>query len=233
MKLIVVSLTIAAFCLGATQAAPSDGNGAPSGPHYNLNILGKVNCSPEDLTGSERHTIQVLLVGGDKAGDLNGALASEMSKKNKIFLVPSEVEVGDSDFHVIDGNACDGDGALFALPQAVASAWTIWARAGGKPDGTATMTLCATVAGEDGVLGTGDDEVVCSTANVVLLRDKGRKFVDVTQQLTTITLPDVGTVSLFDDPLREYFWNYDNNGLRLAQLRFYPVEETPSATSTQ
>jgi hypothetical protein len=28
---------------------------------------------------------------------------------------------------------------------------------------------------------------------------------------------------LFDDALRGYLWEYDNNGLKLLQLRFYPV----------
>ncbi|MHA2219846.1 MAG: hypothetical protein ACXACY_28450, partial [Candidatus Hodarchaeales archaeon] len=28
-------------------------------------------------------------------------------------------------------------------------------------------------------------------------------------------------VPLFDDSLEDYFWGYDNNKLRLAQLRFY------------
>ena len=30
-------------------------------------------------------------------------------------------------------------------------------------------------------------------------------------------------VSLFDDALQDYFWQYDNRGLRLLQLRFYPI----------
>ena len=29
---------------------------------------------------------------------------------------------------------------------------------------------------------------------------------------------------LFSDELDSYFWEYDNNGLRVAQLRFYDVE---------
>ena len=28
---------------------------------------------------------------------------------------------------------------------------------------------------------------------------------------------------LFDNALEDYFWSYDNNGLKLLQLRFYPV----------
>jgi hypothetical protein len=31
-------------------------------------------------------------------------------------------------------------------------------------------------------------------------------------------------VSLFDDALQDFFWQVDNDGLRVAQLRFYPVE---------
>ena len=58
-----------------TAAALAD-NGAPSGSHYNLNILGKRDCTPADLTGSNRHTIQVLLNGGQSAADINGTLAA-------------------------------------------------------------------------------------------------------------------------------------------------------------
>jgi hypothetical protein len=28
-------------------------------------------------------------------------------------------------------------------------------------------------------------------------------------------------IPLFDDRLQDYFWQYDNNGLRITQLRFY------------
>src|SRR5262245_56330621 len=128
MNTIAVSIiTGAALTLGATLAQAT-GNGAPSGSHYNLNILGKDNCAGDDLTGSERHTIQVLLKFQDNP---DGTLAADLDKRNKIFLVPSEIAVGDSDFHVLDGNACNGDGATFALPMNVSTAYSVWARAGG------------------------------------------------------------------------------------------------------
>ncbi len=84
------------------------------------------------------------------------------------------------------------------------------------------MTTCAT----DPLTG----EIVCSTLNVLLTRNKGAsKFTNVTTQLTTISFVDPSTgktvtVSIFDPALQDYFWNYQNNGLRLAQLRFYPVQ---------
>ena len=50
---------------------------------------------------------------------------------------------------------------------------------------------------------------------------------ELTKELTTMTFIDPATgspvtVSIFDSALQDYFWNYQNNGLRLAQLRFYP-----------
>jgi hypothetical protein len=198
------------------------GNGAPSGEHYNLNIIGHTHCSGDDLKGTNRHNIQVLLVGGESASRLNGQLAGAVDKRNKIYLSQSF----DGSFTVMDGNACDGDGAAFQLPAP--GAYEIFARALGKPGGAATMTTCATSAGADLVLGTADDEIVCSTENVILAREKGKSsFSNVTTQLTTLSADLNGdgvleTVNLFDTALYDYFWNYDNNGLRLAQLRLYP-----------
>ena len=63
-----------------------------------------------------------------------------------------------------------------------------------------------------------------------LERNKGKStFSNVTSQLTTLTYINATTgqpvtVSLFDPSLQDFFWNYQNNGLRLAQLRFYPLQ---------
>src|SRR5687768_926545 len=162
--------------------ATDAGNGAPSDDLGSLNIIGKTNCSGDALTGSNRHTIQVLLRGGDVADDLTGTLAVSIDKRNKIYLQQSF----DGTFQVMDGNACDGNGARFKLPAP--GAYEIYARALGKPGGSATMTTCATGAGEDGLLNTADDEIVCSTDNVVLVRNKGKSsFTNVTTELTTLT----------------------------------------------
>jgi len=204
--------------VGTAAALAQTGNGAPSGPHYNLNILGKEQCPTDPMTNSNGHVIFVLLNGGDVATNLTGKLASNISKVNKIYLQQSP---DNTTFAVLDGNACDGNGALFELPNPSAG-YTIWARALATPGGSATMTTCAT----DPTTG----ELVCSTENVLLVRTKGKQtFANVTTQLTTITFisPTTGqpiTVSIFDPALVDYFWNYQNNGLRLAQLRFYPLQ---------
>ncbi len=105
-------------------------------------------------------------------------------------------------------------------------AYEVWARALGKPGGDAIITTCATL----------DNEEVCSTENVVLMRKPGQsKFANVTQELTSLVAcldvdpdPDAEDIdcfrfALFTGDFEDWFWNYDNNGLRLAQIRFYPI----------
>jgi hypothetical protein len=119
----------------------------------------------------------------------------------------------------------------------VSSSWNVWARALGTPGGSAIQTTCAasfidTVAGE----------IFCSSDSAMYFRTKGKStFTDVTSLLLflTVTIDSTATpglatclgvtgtqsvtVSLFNSCFQNYFWNYDNNGLKLLQLRFYPA----------
>src|SRR3989442_6258243 len=63
------------------------GNGAPNGPHYNLNIIGVSDPKTQPLTNSDRHTIFV-------------ALGKDVSVTSNIYLTPGP-------FAVSDGNAFD------------------------------------------------------------------------------------------------------------------------------
>jgi hypothetical protein len=213
------------------------GNGAPSGAHYNLNLLGKDHCPGDDRTGTSTHSIMVLLNYTD--ADYNNILGDEpgnyvtLDKRNKIFLS------GGDDFQVTDGNACDNHGASFTLPWNVSTDWQIYVRELGKPGGTGDIRTCGISAGTDGIMDTADDEIVCSTNNVELQRNKGKSvFTNETKTLTTIQyqipIYDAeGNVIgyqneealLFDPDFYQYYWDYDNNGLRLVQLRFYPAAQ--------
>jgi len=210
---------------GLAASALADGINL-KGPHYNLNIIGVENPKTAPMTGSDRHTIFV-------------GLGKKSSVASNIYLAPGP-------FDVCDGNAfdaahsCTGDvianqGAVFQLPcnSAVPTAsgcpggtfsadYQIWGRALGKPGGSVTMKTCGT--DDTGAL-------VCSTGSALFTRGKGKSgFFDVTTSLTTINACfDVAgvvtceTVSLFDPVLQDFFWQYSNNGLRLLQLRFYPL----------
>jgi hypothetical protein len=218
MRVRVSNLAVAAVLAAATATpALATGNGALSGSHYNLNLIGHNDCLGNDFIGSNRHVIAVLLNYND--GSQNGTDYATLNPKNKIFLEP-----GDS-FQVLDGSACDG--AYFQLPQDVSSAYYVFIRALGSPKGlpTGTITTCAVDS---------TNTIVCSTADDVvnLTRTKGKStFTNVTKQLLNVcvdlnlsgTCENNELVPLFDEQFQTYFWDYDNNGIRNAQLRFSPV----------
>lgn len=220
IHLFVAVLSIAIVGVPGVRLALATGNGAPSGSHYNLNIIGVPKDKTATMTGNDGHRIFVQLNGGDAASSLNGKTLSEISKVNKIFLKPAPV--GES-FAVLDANATDSNGALFQLPADVATTYTVWARGLGKPGGYADMTTCAV---DPTTL-----EIVCSlTTLTVTAHGNDNKFTNVTSVLLYVDLTSGSTVAtacgsthvaLFATCLQDYFWNYDNNGLKLLQLRFY------------
>jgi hypothetical protein len=222
-----LSTITAVLAISTGLAAPAMAGGINlKGTHYNLNIIGVENPKTSPMTGSDRHTIFV-------------ALGKRASVASRIYLAPGP-------FDVCDGNAFDaaysctgaviaGEGAVFQLPCNSAiptdggcpggtftADYQIWGRALGKPGGSVSISTCGT--DDTGAL-------VCSTDNTLLTRGKGKSgFFDVTKSLTTVNACfDVAgvltceTISLFDPALQDYFWQYSNQGLRLLQLRFYPL----------
>jgi hypothetical protein len=197
MKKTIAMVTVLLMALSALTALA--GNGAPSGAHYNLNIIGTTEKSA-DMTDSNRHVIFVKLQGQTK------------------------IELSEGEFQVLDGNGTDGT-AAFQLPDPDpdgdgVTAYSVYARALGKPGGSAVATSCVTDA----------DGTFCSTENVVLVRSTGKStFRNVSRELLSLCLDTDADqicdtrVFLFDDENADYFWQYDNNGLRLAQLRFYEI----------
>ena len=75
-------------------------------------------------------------------------------------------------------------------------------------------------------------EEVSSLVTLEVSRTKGKpRFENVSQELLYIyaDINEDGIVEripLFDDSLEDYFWSYDNNGLKVLQLRFYEVPTT-------
>lgn len=196
---LTIALTI--ILAMSVPAAAGNGNGLPSGPHYNLNIIGV----PKDKNPSMEnngHRIFVPLTG-----------------KVSIWL-----QKGDT-FTVLDANGTDADGASFQLPNPDPdnngiTEYSVYARALGQPGGWSATQTCAYDL---------DNQLWCSVYSMVLVRDKGnQKFENVSKELLYVyaDLNLDGTAErypLFSDAMVNYFWGYDNNGLKLAQLRFYEV----------
>lgn len=181
--------------------AGQTGNGAPSGPHYNLNIIGVAKDKTADMTGNSGHRIFVPLEGNAKIN----------------------LYEGDA-FEVLDANGTQGP-AEFQLPNPDPdndgiTVYSVWARPLGKPGGKSTTTTCAY-----DELGT----EWCSTEAMVQVRESGKSsFSNVSKQLLYIYVDldadgQLERYPIFDEALQDYFWNYDNNGLKLLQLRFYEI----------
>src|SRR5258705_1180666 len=213
MKTMLFALSVT-LLLAVTGFAQT-GNGAPNGTHYNLNIIGVSNPKTTDMTGTSGHTIFVPLVG-----------------KTNIWLTEADT------FNVIDRNGTDQDGARFALPNPDVNndgttTYSVFARALGKPDGSSITTTCATQINDPN--DPTDDELECSEISMELTRSKGpSKFTNVSKYLLYIyaDLDEDGTldrIPLFFDGFQDFFWEYDNNKLKLAQLRFYPCSSTVPA----
>lgn len=183
------------------------GNGLPTnGAHYNLNIIGVPKDKSASMDGNSGHRIFVPLWGS------------------------TQIKLAEGDFQVLDANGTDGS-ASFQLPNPDedGDGWTsysVFARYLGKPGGKAYMQTCAT----DPVSG----ELYCSI-QLEMIRVKNAKFSNVTKYLLFVyaDLDGNGTAErypLFDDALEDYYWQYDNQGLKLVQLRFYEYSTYVPAT---
>ena len=193
-----------------------------------------------------------------KRADMNAAMDESVQGHNGhvIFLalgkndrVSTKIWLTEGDFKVLDANGTDGE-ATFRLPANDCEApidapegsdctneteYTVWARALGKPGGSANVTTCRTDTTD--VYGDTTVDEYCSTEVLTLTSETGqgkKQFENVTKELTTICADYLladgtsGQDGICDtreqlfDYAEQYWWDYDNYGLRLAQLRFYP-----------
>ena len=226
-----VTLGAAAGSIPGIAQQKTTGNGAPSGAHYDLNIIGVTKAKAPSMNGSNRHTIFVPLVSDQ------GALDTDVARGADILLTQG-------DFQVCDGNAfdaafdCNGvqvanQGAVFQLPcnnnittatgttlvpcptTGASASYSVWGRALGKPGGSSTITTCATD------LSTGTLVCNAGTNVAVFIRKNGKSvFSNVTNALTSL-VTSTQTVALFGAGFQGFFWDFDNNGNKLLQLRFY------------
>lgn len=197
------------------------GNGLPSGPHYNLNVIG-TSTKTAEMDDNSGHRIFVPLWG-----------------RAKIML-------SEGPFQVLDANGTDGNGAAFQLPSPDVNCdgtteYSVFVRELGKPGGAATVQSCYT----DGTTGLDycASDVDGGVLAVELNRGSGKPrttnvsadllYVDYCVSWTDVNADGVFQIEecdgwvvspLFADALASYFWDYDNRGLRLAQFRFYDVE---------
>jgi hypothetical protein len=191
----LVALSCISLVTIACLPIASGDNGAPSGPHFNLNLIGKDHQMPGDNSGG-------------------GRIFCWQDGSSTIYLSPGP-------FYVLDDNATNANGGAFQLPAPAGSGsftYSVWIRAVGRPGGTGQITPCAT----DPTTG----ETVCSLNSAFTVRSRGHtRFMDVSSELLFVTyvnaLGQRVTVPIFDASLQNYFWQYDNMGQKVVQMRFY------------
>ena len=153
-------------------------------------------------------------------------------------------------FGVIDANATDGNGAILGIPDPCADAaaltpctpsYRIYSRGhgGGPNGGSATLTTCADESLAIDPLLNPIDDVWCGSNGITV--GVSKKASEITSSLLRMSITVDGTqdpalatclgtsligaqtldVYLFDDCFENYFWNYDNKGLKLLEVRFY------------
>jgi len=234
-KLLTFTLVLAlAITLGygfAFAGQDETGNGAPSGAHYNLNIIGVSKDKSTDMDGNNGHRIFVPLY-----------------RKAKIFLTEAEYF---NNIQVLDANGTDSNGATFALPNPDpdrdgTTAYSVYVRALGKPGGKADMQSCYIDENDDEWCA---DDFTGGVEPIEIERRRGKStFTNVSKDLLYVDFcvewdldPESLTygdclvfdqVPLFSEETEGYFWEYDNNGLKIAQFRFYEVPTDTGWTDT-
>lgn len=230
-RLVCVAAALAASALMATPALAQVGKGL-SGKHWNLNFIG-VSKDKEvpDMKGSHRHTVFVPLHN------------DSVSRKIKIYYVRGE------DFRVLDGNATDDDEATIQVPYEFCEdteagctdllSFDVYAVGLGKPNGynivTAECTYSLDVVDEGG-----SPDLECEDTLLLgsfsIGREKGKpKREDISNIFRATGCLDYDASGFCDsgdlefrnvwifniEELLEYWWDYENHGLKLMQVRFY------------
>jgi len=210
MKRLILAIAIIA---GLTLAAPTFaqvGQGL-SGPHYNLNIIGVKNPKTTPMDDTDRHTLFVPLSGSVKISYVAG-----------------------TEFQVLDGNCTDADGCTIEVPSDPLGdlCYDVYATGLGKPNaGQVIVNASCTI---DGLIGSCADALLLDTFTVDRPKGKPRRH-DISDVFRATGCIDVNAsgfcdsgdlqfnnVWIFNIPqLLDYFWDYNNTGLKLMQVRFY------------
>jgi len=228
---LVLALTITLGC-GFAFA----GNDAPDAKKvYSLNIIGVSHDKDAAMDDNSGHRIFVPLEGKAKIelieGDDFAVLDANGTDGPAQFQLPNP---GLDPYVIGDKGSAD-----------TMSDYSVYVRPLGKPGGWATITTCAELLDDNQTFKDllpgkyikalnseceyGGFASVEQVGQDITMRDKGpSKFQNVTAELLTIVFQvetDAGTVyvrvPIFDPIIEGEYWEYDNHGLKILQVRFY------------
>lgn len=227
------------LALVATPAMASPKGIDVNGPHFNLNLIGKDKTMPGDYDNPDRHTMFV-------PADTDGMTFPINEPNNLGDTTMDGIKINmtqGSEFAVIDGNATDGVGSLQLGPGKY---WVYIAVKAKDPKKTGVVDITGWVEAYDS-LGQLWYYIPVGTVSV----SKGKVWTDATDlffvnaaedpfgfyEVTGIPKVDNLGIWVFDYMAGldawvtdlynfsdlAYFWQLQNDGAKLIQVRFYPM----------
>jgi hypothetical protein len=234
-KLAIIGIALG---LATGSALAQNNNPCPGDKAYQVNIIGVPKGKNPTMDNNNGHRIFVPLNGPTNiymSGDVDNNASDGLQCGN--------------DFRVTDANGTDQNGARLLVPcdntDITNVCYTVFATPLGTPGGRADVDVVCSF--DSTVIGGNIDEGDCAQGEIdfSLVRNSGKPVQkDITKFMRASGCIDVGgetgvcdagdtqfnNVWIFNlDQLQDYFWIYDNQGLRVAQLRFCDVSDIPGA----
>lgn len=224
-RIITIGVLAVLICAGLAVSVQAVKPGTDfNGPHYNLNIIGKdVNWNGNGNGYDNGNTMFV----PENTSDFNITVWDE---GNETVIPGIQIDITQGDeFDVIDGNAFDDGTCAFQLAPGKYHAY-IAAKA--KPGGSTNVVGWVKA----------NDTYYFDIGDVQVSKSKKAQWTDATDlfYVSAKEEPDaIGMLSPGDDvwvfdylnnlktfdsdlyPDPSYFWQYDNHGNKLVQIRFY------------
>ena len=183
-----------------------------NGPHYNLNLVGKDKAMPGDYDNPDRHTMFV-------------------PETTDGFITPNELPgitiwmQRGPEFAVIDGNATDGEGRFQLGP----GKYAVYICSKGKPGGDTYIAGWVQYTDPTGTLyyylKVGEITVTRKwqdAHDLFWVTDAEDSLGLITQETWVFDyLSLINGTDSYENAA--YFWQFDNNGNKLIQVRFYPL----------
>jgi len=206
MKLhILAGMLALALAVAVTVSYAGVGNEMPSGPHYNLNIIGAKY--EKDIGESMGHSLFVKLEG-----------------KTRILMT----QAVDGEFVVVDRDGTDGSAEFNIAP----GYYDVYARALGTPNGSVHIESWGEFEDDEGYqvfkLGEVDLSREKGKPQTVNINDLFYVTVTLCTDWDEVTQTCNQTVTYTNEwvfdiaELLQYYWEYFNTDLKLLQVRFYP-----------
>jgi hypothetical protein len=257
MKRTIIGILISMMVLNVGIAFANDttGNGSPNAKKvYSLNIIGVTRDKKADMDDNNGHRIFVPLDGKAKIelieGDDFTVLDANGTDGPAQFQLPNP---GLDPYVIGNKGSADtmSDYSVYVRPLGKPGGWATITTCADIVESTFVNLLPKRFVGTlNEACYFGGLASVEQVGMEITMRDKGpSKFQNVTAELLTVvfevevdedgdltTTADTETiyvrVPIFDDSIENEYWEYDNDGLKILQVRFYEVETDVSANDS-